>query len=251
MWTCQQTSKLYGGSIKTTLTISSVTSATTNPSPSAPTPSSPPTSARPSSTPATASPTSPPPARPTCSSPKRATTSSPTARARTCLSPSSRTGAPSSPPSRRLWPASRLCRRLLSRATRTSRLVGLVCRMFAECCYRSFWVDDVMDRIHDRRCINVLHDFRYVVFLIGSQMLYAVLPYTAVLSYLHDSGERALPEPHSLTGPQMPMRCYLTRQYRITLIVPPVRGHFQSHSLSLTKGYPRGNIFYLSMGTTT
>jgi hypothetical protein len=99
-------------------------------------------------------------------------------------------------------------------------------------------------------CKKVLHDFRYMVFLTGLQISIAVLPYTAVLNHSHDSGERALPEPHSLTGPQMPMRCYLTRQYRITLIVA-VRGHFQRHSLSLTKGHPRRNTFYFSMGTTS
>ena len=93
---------------------------------------------------------------------------------------------------------------------------------------------------------KVLHDFRYRVFLTSLQVSCAVLLYAAVSKYFHVTDERALSEPHSLPGPQMPMRCYFTRQYRIPPAVP-VRDHLHKHSLSLAKGYARGNTLYFSM----
>ena len=134
-------------------------------------PSSPPTSAQLCSTPVTACLTSQPHARPTSSSPRRATVrtalhflylcaisltnnnttqiSSPTAHAKTLPSPSSRTGAPSSPPSRRSWQASRACRRLLTRASRTSRLARLVCKQVT-----GTVLTTGSKMIHDRRTQN-------------------------------------------------------------------------------------------------
>ena len=69
-----------------------------------------------------------------------------------------------------------------------------------------YMIDDVKGKSYTMSAENL-------VFFHWPADAYVVLSYAAVSNYSHDTGERALEETRSFTGPQVSMRCYLKRQY--------------------------------------